>query len=66
MSRAEQLEGEIRGLSPEELKLFRDWFERFDAEAWDRQIEADAPNGRLLKAVEKALHDHRLGRSSPL
>ena len=55
MSRIEQIELEIKGLSPEELKEFRGWFARYDAELWDRQIEADARNGKLLSLASRAL-----------
>jgi hypothetical protein len=50
----------------DELKGFRDWFARFDAEAWDDQIEADAKNGKLRSLAERALRDHESGRSTVL
>ena len=66
MSRVERIAGEIQNLSAEELKAFRDWFTRFDAAAWDEQIEADATNGRLDSLAERALKDHKAGRSTVL
>jgi hypothetical protein len=66
MSRIEQIEGQLKALSPEELKAFRDWFARFDAETWDQQIEADARDGKLRSLAERALHDHQSGRSTVL
>ena len=39
MNRIESIEGQVKSLSLEELKAFRDWFASFDAEAWDAQIE---------------------------
>jgi hypothetical protein len=42
MSRVEQIEGQVKELSPDELRSFWNWFVRFDAEIWDQQIEADA------------------------
>lgn len=59
-------EGQVRSLSSEELKAFRDWFARFDAEAWDAQIEADSNNLKLQSLAERALRDHESGRSSRL
>ena len=47
MSRVEHVEGQVKSLSLDELKAFRDWFAQFDAEVWDDQIEADAKNGKL-------------------
>ena len=60
MSRVERIEGQVKDLSSDELKAFRDWFGQFDAEAWDEQIEADAKNGRLRSLAERALKDRLL------
>jgi hypothetical protein len=66
MSRVEHLEGQVKSLSLDELKDFRDWFARFDDEAWDEQIEADAKKGKLRSLAERALRDHESGRSTVL
>jgi hypothetical protein len=39
----------VQHYSPEELEKFRSWFMEFDAQVWDRQIEADSKSGRLLE-----------------
>jgi len=56
----------VRKLSAEELATFRQWFQAFDAEAWDRQIEADALAGKLDALTEEALKDYQAGRTTPL
>ena len=66
MSRLENIEGQVKGLSPDELSAFRDWFAAYDAEAWDTQFEADVRNGKLRTLAERALRDHEAGRSSLL
>jgi hypothetical protein len=66
MSRVEHVEGQVKSLSLDELKAFRDWFAQFDAEVWDDQIEADAKNGKLRPLAERAVHDHESGRSTVL
>ena len=66
MSRVEQIVGQVKELRPDELRSFRNWFVRFDAEIWDQQIEADAKNGNLLSLAERALEDHKSGRSTLL
>jgi hypothetical protein len=66
MSRIEQIEGQIKNLNQNELKEFRDWFAQYDADLWDKQIEADANNGKLLSLAERALRDHDEGRSTEL
>ena len=66
MRRVEQVESQVKELSPDELKLFRDWFAQFDADLWDQQIEADAKSGKLLDLANRALGDHEAGRSTVL
>jgi hypothetical protein len=62
MSTIQQLENGVRQLSAEELATFRAWFAEFDAEQWDRQIEADVSAGRLDWLIEEARRDLREGR----
>ena len=66
MSRVEQLEQRIAELDASELQALREWFERYDAELWDRQIESDARSGKLRRVAERALRDHSAGRSTKL
>ena len=66
MSNVENIETRIKELSPEELTAFREWFIKFDAEAWDRQFEADVKAGKLDSLAERALRDHAAGRSTRL
>ncbi|MDX2181483.1 MAG: hypothetical protein SFV18_17950 [Bryobacteraceae bacterium] len=66
MSRVEQLEQRIVELDSAELKEFRTWFESYDNEVWDRQIENDSKNGNLRRLVDQALADDRAGLSTEL
>jgi hypothetical protein len=66
MGKVEKIEDEVRALSGEELAAFRKWFREFDAEAWDREIEADAHAGKLDALADRALNDHRAGKTTPL
>jgi len=66
MTKIEQIEREVRDLTPKELAKFREWFAAFDAAEWDRQFEADVEAGRLDKLADDALADHRAGRSQKL
>jgi hypothetical protein len=58
MSRVQQVEEQVKSLNADELKAFRDWFARYNADIWDQQIETDAKNGKLLSLAERALRDH--------
>ena len=66
MSEVEQIENQIKKLSPEELARFRAWFAEFDAQAWDRQIEADSEAGKLNRLIEESQAEHKAGKSRPL
>ena len=66
MGKVESIESLIQELSPEELATLREWLATYDAEAWDRQLEADAKAGKLDALAERALQDHLAGRSTKL
>jgi hypothetical protein len=66
MGKVEKIENEVRALSAEELATFRKWFREFDAEAWDREIEADALAGKLDAPADRALGVHHAGKTTPL
>jgi len=66
MTKVKELETRIQDLSPEELAAFREWFAKFDADAWDQEFEADAMSGKLDAMAERALRDHTAGRSTKL
>ena len=53
-------------LTSSELAAFREWFQEYDAIEWDEQIERDALAGRLDKLAEKALSDHKAGRTKEI
>ncbi len=59
----EQLEEEIKKLSPDEFAKLREWLLEIDWQEWDREIERDAASGKLDKLFEKSLADHRTGKS---
>jgi len=60
------LEREIKKLDRPSLAVFRDWFRKFDSEAWDRQIEKDARAGKLSKLARVALSQHKAGKTKSL
>jgi hypothetical protein len=66
MSTVLEIEDAVQRLPLPSLAEFRDWFYRFDAEAWDRQFEEDVRAGRLDELAEEALQDLREGRCRDL
>ncbi|MDD5319200.1 MAG: hypothetical protein PHD43_01040 [Methylococcales bacterium] len=61
-----EIEVAVAKLSREDLSAFRDRFQEFDAEAWDKQFEDDVAAGRLDALAEEALRDLREGRCTDL
>lgn len=57
MTVVSEIEVAVAKLSRKDLSAFRDWFQEFDAEAWDKQFEADVTAGRLDALAEDALRD---------
>ena len=66
MGKVENLEREVRDLSPEDLAAFRKWFIAYDWEAWDRQFEQDVLASKLDALADRALRDHAAGKSTKL
>lgn len=66
MTKVQLLEEEIKRLTQEEMAQLRDWLLGRDADQWDREIERDANSGKLDKAFEQSLADHRAGKSREL
>jgi hypothetical protein len=59
MTTVTEIEHAIRRLSADELAAFRAWFAEYDADIWDREIEADAAAGRLDALADEGLADLR-------
>jgi hypothetical protein len=66
MTTVEEITAAIAALPPEQLAQVRAWLnERAEAE-WDAQIEQDERAGRLDALADRALAEHRAGRTRPL
>ena len=61
MSKINDLERQVQSLSADELASFRQWFAELDAEACDRQFEADVKSGKLDALAERARQAHAAG-----
>ena len=59
--KVDELITRVSGLSRDELAEFRQWYEEFDAEVWDREFEEDVKSGKLDKLAEEAMADFRRG-----
>lgn len=66
MGKVGKIAKQIQDLSPEEMTELREWFAAFDADAWDRQFEADVHAGKLDAFAEQALKAHAADKSTKL
>ena len=66
MNSVQEIVEAIRKLEPSEREALRAGFAGFDAEAWDRELDADVPAGRLDRLAQEALDDLRKGRCTDL
>lgn len=62
----QELEKAITQLPTPELAQFKAWFEEYQADLWDQQIERDALAGRLDALAEQANREFEAGRCLPL
>ena len=65
MSAAEIIDQVQKLPAKEGFELAR-WLREYEAELWDKQIEADAKTGRLDRLMEEAKQDYLAGRCKPL
>ena len=66
MRTVREIELAVSQLLLEELADFREWFEEFDAKAWDKQSELDATSGRLDELANQAISDFHTGKCKEL
>ena len=66
MQAVQELQSAVSQFSAEELARFREWFDKFDAEVWDRQFEEDAKSGKLDQLANQAIADFQAGKCKQL
>ncbi|MGO8705226.1 MAG: hypothetical protein ACLQVA_15560 [Candidatus Brocadiia bacterium] len=66
MTTISDIQHAIRALSKRDFETFASWFEQFEEERWDRQIERDQKTAPLRDLVEKARSDFAAGKCKRL
>ena len=61
-----EIEQAIAQLPRSEVTELSRWFEEFQAQMWDEQIERDAKAGRFDELIEQAKARHAAGQCKPL
>ena len=54
MSRVEEIEAAIDGLSPEEYRRIVQWFRTREQKRWDDQMDSDSSSGKLDALFDEA------------
>ena len=62
----QELKQAVTQLPSKDLARFREWFDEFEAQVWDKQFETDAKSGKLEKISEQALNNYRAGKDKEL
>ena len=66
MQTIQELQSIVSQFSADELARFREWFDKFDAEVWDRQFEEDVKSGKLDRLANQAIADFKAGKCKQL
>ena len=66
MSTVEEITSAIEKLPADQLARIQAWLVEYAERQWDEQIERDERAGRLDALIDRALDEHRAGRTRPL
>jgi hypothetical protein len=66
MSTVKDLENAVTQLEPDQYVVFRKWFEEYESDLWDKQIEADARSGKFDEFAQEAVAEFEACKSSKL
>ncbi len=66
MTTLEAIEHDVVKLSATKLAEFREWFLEYDANEWDKKIEADAKSGKLDALAAEALAEYEDGKAQEI
>jgi len=61
-----EIKSAISRLSVSELAQLANWFEEYQSQIWDKQIENDANAGKLDGLIKEADAEFEAGRCKPL
>lgn len=66
MTTVKEIERAIESLPKSDIAELSTWFEKFESEMWDDQIEDDAESGRFDELIAEAIADHKSGATREL
>jgi hypothetical protein len=66
MTTVNEIQEAVRALAEQDFEAFASWFEQYEEERWDRQIERDQKSGALRSLMQQARADFEAGKRTPL
>jgi hypothetical protein len=66
MGSIDEIKSAITHLPEKEFNSFVDWFEKFEEERWDKELEKDIAEGKLDNLADEALKEFDAGKCSEL
>ena len=66
MTTISEIQDAIRSLAEKDFEAFSSWFDQYEEERWDRQIERDQKSGPLRDLIEKARSDFSAAKCTRL
>jgi hypothetical protein len=66
MTTVTEIKEAVQALPEDQFEAFSSWFDEYEEQRWDHQIERDQKSGPLRDLMEKARSDFEAGRCSRL
>ena len=66
MTQVQLIERQVAKLDGSALAAFRNWFQKYDALCWDREMRSDARTRKFEKLANEALAEHKAGKTKSL
>ncbi len=58
----EEIKSAVKHLPQNEYRRFRNLFDKYESNQWDKKIEADVKSGKLDEIANNALNDYHSGK----
>jgi hypothetical protein len=66
MTTVAEIKSAVKALPEQEFSSFSSWFDLFEEERWDKQIERDQKSGPLRDLMKEAMADYEAGKCKSL
>jgi len=66
MTTVAEIRDAVLALPEDEFEAFSSWFDSYEEDRWDRQIERDQESGPLRELMDKARTDFQAGKCTRL